>query len=352
MDQALELASRAGVEVLPNPRVGALVVKDDQIVGKGWHRKLGGPHAEVYALKEAGSRARGATLYCSLEPCSHQGRQPPCTEAIIRSGLRRVVVAHRDPNPLVSGIERLRQAGLIVKTGILRRESKSLNPGFFSFFKTGLPYLWMKVATSLDGFMALENGCSQWLTGKESRRRSHALRARSAAVLTGIGTVLVDDPALNVRFAFKGRPARIVLDSHLRFPATARLLKTRGGKVHIFTTTDVSKRKINKLQKLGAKIHQVPADDRGHCNLKEVLLACAFEGWLEIHVEAGVSLSSALLREKFVSEIFWFQGPRILGQGQKLALFPEKDLKALPLLENPGHEILDSDVLWHGFLKN
>src|SRR5712671_2388008 len=238
MERALELAGRGLYTTTPNPRVGCVIVKDGVLVGSGWHEKAGLPHAEVLALKDAGDRARGAVLYVNLEPCSHHGRTPPCVDAIVASGIKRVVAAMQDPNPKVagSGFAKLRTAGITVEQGLKEDEARELNIGFVSRMTRGRPWVRLKVAATLDGRTALADGKSQWITGPEARRDGHRWRARACAVLTGIGTVTADDPRLTVRDVETPRqPLRVIVDSRLQTPGTARILE--GGKVLIFAAS-------------------------------------------------------------------------------------------------------------------
>jgi diaminohydroxyphosphoribosylaminopyrimidine deaminase/5-amino-6-(5-phosphoribosylamino)uracil reductase len=236
MARALQLAARGLFTADPNPRVGCVLVRDGQVVGEGWHERAGEPHAEIHALAQAAEQARGATAYVSLEPCSHQGRTPPCSTALIEAGVVRVIAAMEDPNPLVagSGLAALRQAGIEVGSGLLAAEAAQLNPGFVKRMRSGLPWVRCKLAMSLDGRTAMASGESRWITGEAARRDVQRLRARSSAVLTGIGTVLADDPSMNVRLEDAGKlrqPWRVVLDSQLRMPAAARMLAPCPGRM-------------------------------------------------------------------------------------------------------------------------
>ncbi|HET9701436.1 MAG TPA: bifunctional diaminohydroxyphosphoribosylaminopyrimidine deaminase/5-amino-6-(5-phosphoribosylamino)uracil reductase RibD, partial [Burkholderiales bacterium] len=228
MAEALRLAERGRRTATPNPRVGCVITRDGEVVGRGWHERAGGPHAEVLALAEAGDRARGANLYLTLEPCAHHGRTPPCAEALVRSGVARVVAAMQDPNPLVAGkgFSIVRAAGIEVQSGLLEAEARELNLGFVSRMTRGRPWVRLKLAASLDGRTALANGKSQWITAEAARRDAHRLRAEACAVLTGIGTVRDDDPRLTVRgVATSRQPARVVVDSRLETPPDAKVLE-------------------------------------------------------------------------------------------------------------------------------
>jgi diaminohydroxyphosphoribosylaminopyrimidine deaminase/5-amino-6-(5-phosphoribosylamino)uracil reductase len=238
MAQALRLAEKGLYGTSPNPRVGCVLVRNGQVVGSGWHERAGQPHAEVHALAAAGATARGATAYLTLEPCSHHGRTPPCAEALIKAGIAKLVAAMQDPNPLVSGrgCSLLEEAGITVQTGLMEAEARALNIGFLTRMTRGRPWVRMKIAASLDGKTALNNGASQWITSEHARRDAHRLRARSCAVMTGIGTVLADDPQLTVRHIQTSRqPLSVVVDSRLEIPVDAGLL--RGAGELIFTAT-------------------------------------------------------------------------------------------------------------------
>ena len=258
MAEALRLAEKGLFTATPNPRVGCVIVRDGETVGSGWHEKAGGPHAEVAALRAAGARARGATAYVSLEPCSHHGRTPPCVDALIEAGIARVVAAMQDPNSKVAGggFAALRAAGIQVESGLMQDEARALNIGFVARMSRGRPWLRMKIAASLDGRTALANGRSQWITGPEARRDGHAWRARACAVLTGIGTVRDDDPQLNVREVETPRqPLKVVVDSRLQLPLSAKLLQS--GPVLVAAAVE-DKAAIAALQDKGAEVLVLP----------------------------------------------------------------------------------------------
>ena len=312
MAQALQLAERGLYTTTPNPRVGCVVVKDGDQLGEGWHERAGEAHAEVHALREAGTAAKGATAYVTLEPCSHHGRTPPCADALITAGIARVVVAMQDPNPQVSGqgIARLRAAGIEVECGLMEASARTLNAGFVSRMSRGLPLVRSKIAMSLDGRTALSNGVSQWITGAAARRDGHHWRARSCAVLTGMGTVLVDDALLSVREVPTTRqPLRVVLDSGLKMPLTARILQ--GGNVLIYTTTRDTQ-KIAALEKVGAKVEVMVAAN-GQVDLLACLKDLAVRGCNEVLVEAGSTLNGALLQAALVDELVLYMAPQLLG---------------------------------------
>lgn len=311
MARALRLAELGLYGTSPNPRVGCVLVQNEIMVGSGWHQRAGEPHAEVHALREAGTLARGASAYVTLEPCSHHGRTPPCADALIAAGVSRVVVATTDANPLVSGngIARLRAAGIEVECGLMESAARELNIGFFARMTRGLPWVRSKVGMSLDGRTALSNGVSQWITGPDARLDVQHWRARSCAVLTGINTVLADDAQLNVREIEVGRqPQRVVLDSQLRMPLDARILQ--GGVLIYCALRD--EQKIAQLEGAGATVVVLP-DGKGRVDLNAVLRDLALRGCNEVLVEAGAVLNGALLRAGLVDELLLYMAPQLLG---------------------------------------
>ena len=312
MARALELARRGLYTTTPNPRVGCVLVRDGNVVGEGWHERAGSAHAEVIALGRAGEAARGATLYVSLEPCSHHGRTPPCASAVASSGVARVVAAMRDPNPEVAGrgFRLLQEAGIAVEHGLLEDEARELNVGFVARMTRGWPWVRMKIAASLDGKTALENGESRWITGAESRRDGHAWRARSCAVLTGIGTVRDDDPQLTVREVETPRqPLRVVVDSRLETPPDAQVL--RGGGALIAAATDDAS-KSEALRSRGAEVIIMP-NARGKVELGALMKELGHRGMNEVHVEAGYKLNGSLLQEGLVDEFVIYLAPSVIG---------------------------------------
>jgi len=334
MADALRLAELGLYGTSPNPRVGCVLVADGQQVGSGWHRRAGEPHAEVLALREARDNARNATAYVTLEPCSHHGRTPPCADALIAAGIARVVVAAQDPNPLVAGtgIARLRAAGIDVDCGLMEADAIELNKGFFTRMTRGTPWLLSKIAISLDGRTALANGDSKWITGAAARRDVQHWRARSCAVLTGIGTVLADDARLNVRdIATERQPLRVVLDSRLRMPLTARMLQE--GKVLIYAALN-DPEKIAALEKTGATV-TVLANEHGRVDLPAMLRDLAQRGCNEVLLEAGSTLNGAMLRAGMVDQLLLYVAPQLLGNaargmaqlGELTALDQRIDLK-------------------------
>jgi len=316
MSRALELAQRGLYTTAPNPRVGCVIVSAGAIVGEGWHERAGGPHAEVAALEAAGARARGGSAYVSLEPCVHQGRTGPCTEALIASGVKRVIAAVQDPNPLVrgQGLARLREAGITSEIGLLEDEAREVNIGFTSRMTRGRPWVRMKVAASLDGKTALNNGRSRWITGEAARRDGHHWRARACAVLTGIGTVRDDDPLLTVRDVETTRqPLRIVVDSRLELPLNARVL--RGGGLLIASARDDT-RAIAALREKGAEVVVIP-NRAGKVELPALMRELAKREINEIHVEAGHRLNGSLVDEGLIDELLVYLAPSLLGDAAR-----------------------------------
>jgi diaminohydroxyphosphoribosylaminopyrimidine deaminase/5-amino-6-(5-phosphoribosylamino)uracil reductase len=318
MAQALHLAERGLYTTSPNPRVGCVLVQPDKFAGsgkllaEGWHERAGKAHAEVHALRAAGAAAKGATAYVTLEPCSHHGRTPPCADALIAAGVARVVIAMQDPNPQVAGqgIARLQSAGIEVECGLMEASARALNPGFVARMTRGTPWLRSKIAMSLDGRTALNNGESQWITGASARRDGHHWRARSCAVLTGIGTVLADNAQLSVRDVVTTRqPLRVVLDSQLRMPRDARILQ--GGGTLIYTTSKDAQ-KISMLKKAGAEV-AVLAAVQGRIDLAACLQDLAARGCNEVLVEAGFTLNGALLQAGLIDELVLYMAPQLLG---------------------------------------
>ncbi len=324
MSRTLRLAERGVCTTHPNPRVGCVVVRDGEIVGEGWHRRVGEPHAEVLALRQAGERARGATVYVNLEPCCHQGRTPPCSSSLIDARVARVVAAMEDPNPLVSkgGIDRLRSAGIKVDVGVMREQAERLNRGFVQRMRHGRPWVTLKLAASLDGRTAMSSGESKWITSEASRMDVQRLRARSSAIMTGSGTVLADDPSLTVRIDGHDRqPMRVAVDTRLRMPVNARLLTLPGGAL-IYTVED-NRSKADHLTRAGADVAAVPAKDN-RVDLDAVLKDLAARGVSELLVEAGRTLSGSMLYRHLVDELILYLAPNMLGDlAQGLFSLPE-----------------------------
>ena len=314
MARALRLAERGRYTAHPNPVVGCVLAKDGQVVGEGWHQKTGAAHAEVNALLDAGDRARGATAYVTLEPCAHHGKTPPCAQALIAAGVGDVVVAIEDPYQSVNGrgLQLLAEAGIGVRTGLMHAAAADLNRGFLKRVTQDRPFVRLKLASSIDGAIAMANGESQWITGPAARADVQRMRARSGAIMTGIGTVLSDDPSLNVRAANIDtgdlQPLRVILDSNLRMPLSAGMLALPGGTL-VCCTGDPDK---TALQQANAEVMSFAADgDR--VAVDEVLQELARRQVNEVLVEAGAALAGHLLEQEFVDELVIYQAPHIMG---------------------------------------
>ena len=318
MRRALELAARGLYSTHPNPRVGAVLALDGQIVGEGWHERPGEAHAEPNAIRSAGERARGATAYVTLEPCSHFGRNPPCTDALLAAGVRRVVYAVGDPNPLVNGggARRLREAGIAVESGLLEREAEALNAGFMMRMRHGRPFVRLKSAASLDGRTALANGASKWITSDAARADVQHWRAQSGAVLTSAATVLADNPRLDVRIEAPRQPLRVILDRRRQVTRRARVLAPPG-EVLVFAAATKSRSKAGAGEKLGvARVERVRTL-HGHLDLKRVLARLAELAVNEVLVESGPRLAGAMLAAGLVDEWLVYIAPKLLGDRAK-----------------------------------
>ncbi|MGH8549684.1 MAG: bifunctional diaminohydroxyphosphoribosylaminopyrimidine deaminase/5-amino-6-(5-phosphoribosylamino)uracil reductase RibD [Methylococcales bacterium] len=317
MVRALQLARRGLLTADPNPCVGSLVVKDGRIVGEGWHRRAGGAHAEIEALQMAGEAARGATVYVTLEPCCHYGKTPPCTEKLIQLGVKRVVAAMEDPNPRVAGqgFQALAAAGVETRVGVLEAGARELNRGFCRRMRTGRPYVVSKLAMSLDGRTALASGESRWITGESARRDVHWMRARSSAVLTGIETVLADDPLLNARVGLSReelvQPLRVVLDSRLRMPLNARIAGE--GPAPLILTVCSERSQFAPFVDAGFRVVSLPGNTQGRLDLCAVMEYLGGIGVNQLMVEAGPTLNGALLAGHWVDEWVVYQSACVLG---------------------------------------
>lgn len=344
MSRALELAALGMWTTTPNPRVGCVIVRDRQVVGEGWHRRAGEPHAEVLALAQANGAARGATVYLTLEPCSHHGRTPPCVDALLEAHVGRVVVAMEDPNPLVSGrgLARLREAGVDVRCGLLEQEARELNIGFVSRMTRRRPWVRMKIAASLDGRTALPDGSSQWITGDAARDDGHAWRARACAILTGIGTVKDDDPRLTVRAVDTPRqPLRVLVDSRLEVDLDANIV--RGGNLLVVCARAMPG-KAGELRDRGCEVLELP-NAQGKVDLPALMAELAGRDINELHVEAGYRLNGSLLREDCVDELLVYLAPTLLGNATGMAdLLPPDTLAAAPRLSLQAVDRVGDDV--------
>lgn len=326
MASALRLAELGLYTTTPNPRVGCLIVNKGVVVGAGWHHSAGAPHAEINALQAAGGAARGATVYVSLEPCSHHGRTPPCAQALIAAGVSRVIAAMQDPNPQVAGggLALLQAAGIACECGLLEAEARELNIGFVARMTRGRPWVRVKIASSLDGKTALANGLSQWITGPAARLDGQRWRARACAILSGIGTLRTDDPQLNVRAVETSRqPLKVVVDSRLELPPQAKVLN--GGGVLLASASDAGERGA-ALRARGAEILRLPNAD-GQVDLAALLAELGRREINEVHVEAGCRLNGALLAAGLVDELLLYLAPCLIGNAAR-------GMFSLPALES------------------
>ena len=324
MARALQLAARGLYTTDPNPRVGCVLVNDGEVVGEGWHQRAGGPHAEIVALQQAGDRARGAIAYVALEPCSHHGRTPPCAEALIDAAVAEVVVAMQDPNPAVagSGLVALREAGIKVRTGPMEAQARALNPGFCRRMTEARPYVRLKLAMSLDGRTAMASGESQWITADPARRDVQRLRARSSAIVTGIGTVLADDPSMTVRREQIGdypegelrQPLRVVVDPHLSTPVDGKIVQADGRLLVATATDDLGHAGV--LQQVGAEVVVLPGT-LDTVDLSELMAELGRREVNEVLVETGAVLSGAMLRAGLIDELVIYMAPVLMGDAAR-----------------------------------
>ncbi len=335
MRRALRLARKGEGWVSPNPMVGALLVKKNKLVASGYHHQLGDHHAEIHVLKKAGNRARGGHLFVTLEPCCHYGRTPPCTDAITRSGVAAVTVAMRDPNRRVAGkgITRLRKAGIKVQWGVLEREAQQLNEKYIKFITKKMPWVTLKAAITLDGYIAAATGKQRWISSPESREDAHQLRAQHDAILVGMGTVLKDNPQLSCRLSGRGvkprQPIKVVLDSKLRTPLQARLLKQ--GKTLLFTGKGVSLRKREQLLKRGVGVESLPTRS-GHIDIIALLKRLTTLEIASVLVEGGAQVYTQFLQQRCVDKVVLYVAPTLLGNGGKkknIHVFKELGIESL-----------------------
>ncbi|MBI4596685.1 MAG: bifunctional diaminohydroxyphosphoribosylaminopyrimidine deaminase/5-amino-6-(5-phosphoribosylamino)uracil reductase RibD [Candidatus Tectomicrobia bacterium] len=356
IQRTLYLAQKARGQTSPNPLVGAVVVKDGLIVGEGYHRKAGEPHAEILALEQAGEKAEGATLYCNLEPCTHYGRTPPCYRAIIDARIKEVVVAVEDPNPLVSGkgIENLREHDISVISGILEEEARRVNEVFFKYISTKMPFVIMKIATSLDGKMATYTGDSKWISNEASRSLVHQWRSEVDAVVVGVNTIIKDDPLLTSRLVAGRNPKRVIVDSRLRIPTDSKVLTTLDEAPTILaTTSQASSRKVSSLESLGVEVLVLP-EREGLVSMMDLMGELGKKEITSLLLEGGASLIAAALDEGVVDKVYFFLAPKLIGGkeapgpigGQGVELVSEAILLCDVCFEN-----IDSDILVSGYIK-
>jgi diaminohydroxyphosphoribosylaminopyrimidine deaminase / 5-amino-6-(5-phosphoribosylamino)uracil reductase len=352
---ALKEARKALGRTSPNPCVGAVVVKDDQIIAKGYHAKAGAPHAEINALRKAGKRARGATIYVTLEPCNHTGKTPPCSEALVASGVKRVVVGMEDPNPLVhgEGLAHLMSRGIDVLCGILSEQCQAINRPFVKHITTSLPWVIMKAGISLDGRITYKKGTGGLITGPESIRRVHRLRDISDAILVGVGTICIDDPALTTRLEKrKGKdPVRIVVDTSLRIPLSAKVLHLDSdASTIIFCGPGPDEKKKNDLIAMGVGIRLVDVDSTGRVDLGQVLAVLGREGITSVLVEGGAAIHGSMLRNRLVDHASLFIAPLFAGDSGIPVVqgLPISDRNRAVLLESVHYRRLGADLIVEG----
>lgn len=360
MRMALTLAKRGEGLTSPNPMVGAVLVKEGKVIGQGYHKGPGLLHAEVEAIQDAGSEASDSTLYINLEPCCHTDkRTPPCTKEIIKSRIMRVVVGMVDPNPLVNGrgLKELIEAGIEVEEGILNKEALKLNEAYSKFITTHFPFVILKFAASLDGKIALPSGESRWITDKPARKYAHRLRAMADAVLVGIGTVVADDPLLNIRhIERKGRqPLRIVIDSKLRIPLASRVLDISAGQsTMVVTTAFAPAEKIEALQKQGIKVVIADSGDNCEVNLRSLMITIGKMGITSILIEGGSEINASALHEKIVDKVIVIYSPRIIGGSDSIGMVggpPPKSLDESTFLKDISIRRIGEDIMVEGYVR-
>lgn len=354
---ALRLAEKARGRTSPNPMVGAVVVKDGRVISRGYHKKAGTPHAEAVALKKAGQAAEGATLYVTLEPCSHTDkRTPPCTLAIRESRISRVVVAMLDPNPKVSGggVRALREAGIEVSTGVLEAEARRLNEAYIKHITTGLPFVTLKIAQTIDGKIATSTGESRWITGSKAREEVHRLRDANDAVLVGINTVLKDDPALTARIQGGRDPIRVIVDSRLRIPLSARVLTQRSSaKTIVATLASAPKTKIKKIEQHGAGII-FTKPDKGRVDLMGLMKNLGSQGIMSVLIEGGAEINASALKSGIVDKVIIFIAPLIMiGRDSICSVAGEapKRLADALRLRDVSSRFIGEDIMIEGYIS-
>lgn len=354
MRLALRLALKGAGRTRPNPMVGAVLARAGKIMAAGYHQRAGGDHAEIVALKKAGRRARGATLYLNVEPCDHYGKTPPCTLSLIQAGIKRVVAGMVDPDPRVSGrgIRRLRRSGIQVDVGILAEESRRLNEAYIKYITRHIPFVILKLAASLDGRIATSSGDSQWITEVASRRYVHAMRNQADAVLVGIGTVLADNPRLTCRIPGGRDPLRVVLDPRLRIPLSARLLRGRKAeKTIVVAGPRVPAKKVKAIESYGAQVWNLPAR-KGRIGLTPLLRRLAKMGLLSVMIEGGATTAGHALKEEIVDKILFFYAPKIIGaEGRPMInLLGIKRMNQSPRIRAMELKRIGNDFLVEGYL--
>jgi diaminohydroxyphosphoribosylaminopyrimidine deaminase/5-amino-6-(5-phosphoribosylamino)uracil reductase len=356
MRLALRLAAKARGRTSPNPMVGAVIVKNGKVISSGYHRRAGEPHAEAVALKKAGSAAKGATLYVTLEPCSHTNkRTPPCCPLVIGSGVKRLVVAMIDPNPRVSGngIRQLRKAGIEVTTGLLENEARKLNEAFIKHVTTGSPFVTLKIAETLDGKIATASGESKWITGEQARKEGRKLRDIHDGILVGINTVVKDDPSLTVRVPGGRDPVRIIVDSSLRIPLEAKVLSGDSPAQTIIATTSDSKARIGNLRELGAEVLTIKSKE-GRVDLRDLMKKLGKMNIMSVLIEGGAEINASALRAGIVDKVVVFLAPLLMTGTDSLCCIggasPSKLSQALRL-RNVSVKFVGEDLMVEGYVS-
>ena len=357
MRMALQLAEKARGRTSPNPMVGAVVVKNDKVISRGYHRKAGEPHAEAIALKQAGRAAKGATLYVTLEPCSHTNkRTPPCTPLVLQSGVKRVVVAMIDPNPHVSGggIKTLKKSGIEVVTGVLEKEAKKLNEAFIKYITTGVPFVTLKIAQTLDGKIATSSGESKWITSEKAREEGHRLRDTNDAILVGINTVLKDNPSLTTRIPRGRDPIRIVVDTKLRTPLKAKIITQKSSaKTYIATLDTMPKDKLVKLLDAGAEV-LLAKGSKGHVDLKNLMKMLGGFGVTSVLIEGGSEVHASALKSGIVDKVVMFIAPMLMTGKDSLCsiggVSPTRLTQSIRL-RNMTSRMVGDDLMIEGYIR-
>ena len=358
LEMAYGLAEKAKGWSSPNPYVGAVIVKKGTIVGTGFHEKSGNPHAEVIALQKAGSLARNATAYITLEPCVHWGRTPPCVDSLIQAGIKRVVVSTQDPNPLVhkKGIQKMRQAGIQVSVGLLEEKNARLNEIYNKYIQQKIPFVTAKVAASLDGKVATKTHDSKWITSRQTREYAHLLRGEHMAIMVGINTLLNDDPRLTIRHPLwkKKQLIRVIIDSRLRFPLEARLLRTRPrGKILVFTHQSQTSRKAQELRKKGVEVVSVRSSRSGKLDLNKILAWLGQNEISSVMVEGGALLLTSLLENQLIDKIFITLSTKLIGGEKAPTFFEGKGFSTVAQamrLRNTNCFTIGEDIILEGYL--
>jgi diaminohydroxyphosphoribosylaminopyrimidine deaminase/5-amino-6-(5-phosphoribosylamino)uracil reductase len=358
MGQALALAQYARGRTSPNPMVGAVIVRDGRVVGEGWHRQAGTPHAEIHALRQAGDLAYNASIYVTLEPCSHHGRTGPCVEALIAAGIKKVIIAMTDPNPLVAGqgISKLREAGIEVIEGVLANEAAKLNETFIKWISTKKPFVLLKSAMSLDGKIASYTGHSKWITGSQSRNYVHQLRDTYDAILVGIGTVLADNPSLTTRLAaYQGKnPIRVIVDSRARTPINSNVVTDGLARTIIAVTDKAPQEKIDGLRNCGVEVIECEQKATG-VNLTQLLQILGEQQITSILIEGGATINASVLEDNLVDKINWFIAPKIIGGTNAPGPIGGKgiaDVNDVKLFEDIHMESIGEDILISAYVRN